>query len=517
MRQRITVNCLNLMHDTMFLFRNSGSRCFPRFIKRPYPRSDLQDIRHTDPKQNVRHNPPKDEYIELCSVWAIEFYTPAHMDGLLSSFERLGWTEDDTRNPVDWLKHRQASKYGQAWMSLGPVIPRAAPNPYVIRPLRADLPANVTVAFGDIYCFTPSLIAIAFEFTFDEEYSRVFDDALRRERESYVTRIPSGYRIHDPGNQRIAHINMIRRDTARLITEWFSQNIPGLCATGLLEDDFPTCEFVTFRKAQPFPTREECNGEFQWYMHDLGMSSSHSSWESKRMPALRFYPSPVVRNTIEYHSILSINETSWKNQQIKDEDFDTKESRIYDMHRNLSGLLAIWAVDVMLQGYARHFRDLRNSEILRFAQHKSTVEVLQRVGENVSYSVDIAAVTEELVSLIEAKRSLWYGVESFKPRSDVPDYWWQKSLEELIHKQIGENAKWLQSVDIAVRDHLTQYGTILGLVENVRLQKKISRFTCAILVLTLVLSTLTVISAAEQFAWVKVTWNAISEFLRGWK
>ena len=338
-------------------------------------------------------------------------------------------------------------------MPLGPIIPHGIPDPYITRSLRAALPSNVQYAYGDIYCFTPSLIAVVLEFAFDEKNSRLFDDALRLERKSYVTAIPSGYLIHDPGNQRISHIKTIRRDTMRFITEWFSENIPGLCSDGLLGGDLPTCEFVTLRKGQPFPTRGEDDGGFQWYLHDLGLSNSYGSWESERMPALRFHPSSSDRNAASYHSILSIHEGSWEQQTPQDENSSSRESRINDMHRRVSGMLGIWVIDVLLQGYAQHFRRLRNSEFLRSAQHKSAVEALRRISENVSYSMDIAAVTDELASLARTKRPLGFEIESFVPRSDAPDYWWQGSLEQLIHKQIEENANWLRSMDNAVRDH----------------------------------------------------------------
>ena len=358
------------------------------------------------------------------------------------------------------------------------MIPRAIPDRYITdryitRPLRADLPPSVPYAYGDMYCFTPSLVAIAFEFAFDDEYSRKLDDALRQKRESYVTPIPSGYRINDPGNQRISHIKKIRKDTTRLITDWFSENIPGLCSAGLLGGDFPTCEVVTLRKAQPFPTREEHDGTLPRYLHDLGLSNSYGSWESTRLSALRFYPSSTDRNTAKYHSKLSIKEASWAEQEPQEENGESRESRIYKLHRRVSGLLGMWAVDVLLQGYAQHFRKLRNSEFLRSSRRKSAVEALQRIGESVSYSVDIAAVTDELASLVRTKRPLGFEVESFVPCSDAPDYWWKGNLEELIHRQVGENANWLRSMDNAVRDHLTQDGTILGIVEDIRLQKKL--------------------------------------------
>ena len=497
MKHRYSTKILDLKQEALYQFRLAASRCFPNYFTRPYPRSRLQEIRQTDPKQNARHTPPADEFIDLCSIWAIEFYTPAHMDKLFSSLEHLEWTEDETRNPVTWLKHRETSQYSQGWMPLGPIIPHGIPDPYITHSLRAALPSNVQYAYGDIYCFTPSLIVVVLEFVFDKKHSRLFDDALRLERESYVTAIPSGFRIHDPGNQRISHIRTIRRDTRRLITEWFSENIPGLCSDGLLGEDFPTCEFVTLRKGQPFPIREESDGGFHWHLHDLGLSNSYGSWESQRMPALRFQPSSADRNAANYHSMLSIHEGSWEQQRPQDENGSSRESRINDMHRRVSGMLGIWAIDVLLQGYAQHFRRLRNSEFLRSAQHKSAVEALRRISEGVSYSMDIAAVTDELASLARTKRPLGFEIESFVPRSDAPDYWWQGSLEQLIHRQIGENAKWLRSMDNAVRDHLTQYGTVLGMVEDVRLQRKITWLTYAMLALTIVLAILTFITVLQ--------------------
>ena len=176
-------------------------------------------------------------------------------------------------------------------------------------------------------------------------------------------------------------------------------------------------------------------------------------------------------------------------------------------------MIGIWAIDVLLQGYAQHFRELRNSEYLRSTEHKSVAKALRRIGDSVSYSVDIAAVTDELASLVQAKRPLGLEIESFVPRSDAPDYWWKGSLEQLIQRQVGENANWLRSMDNAVREHLAQYGAILGVVEDIRLQKTIARLTLLMLALTLVLAILTFISASEYFSGVRTIWNSLGDLL----
>lgn len=503
MIRRYASRIFNLAEDSLYRFRLAGHNCLPHFFKRPYPRRRLQEVRHSDSQLNAEHSPPTDEHIDLCSVWAVEFYTPTHIDELLRRLERLGWTGDISRNPASWIKNRVASQFGQAWMRLGLIVPQDDPNQYVIPPLRVDLPTNVKYAYGDIFCFTPSLIAIAIEFIFDEEYSHILDDGLRQERQSYVTAIPTGYRIHDPGTQRTAYVKELRRKMARHIAGWFSNNMPGLCADGLLEGDLATCEFVILRKAQPFPSRNENDGNFQWYLHHLGLANGFDSWRDKSTPSLRFNPSSNSRYIPKYHSILAMNEHGWKEQVTEENHDNNKGSITYMMHERISGLVGIWAVGVLLQGYARHFQELRQADFLSSARHKAKVETLQKIGEGVSYGAEIATVTFELASFADRKRPLFFGIPDFVPSPDVPETWRAKRLEQLIREQIRSNAKWLGSIESAVRDHLTQYGTIVGMVEDIRIQKKITWLTYVLLFLTVVLAILTLVTSSQHFPWLQ--------------
>ena len=507
------MNKSSFVEDTVFKLRAIASKCLPRFIIRPYPLDRLQELRTTDPEQNKQQTPPADEFVDLCNIWAIEFYTPSHTEKLISSFERLGWADDKERNLTARIKHRDPSQYSQAWMPLGPVIPHNLPNPFATHPLRADLPSVISRAYVDVYFFTPSLIAIVFGFAFNDEYSRIYDENLRQERQTYVTSIPRGFRIHDPMNQRASDIKKIRKDSIKLITDWVSENIPGLFSAGLLGGDFPTCEFLTLRKAQPLPSREERVGAIQWYLHNLGLDHSYGTWECTALPSLRFNPSSIERNTPNYHSILSINETNWEEQGHQEANKNDRESRTYEMHQRVNGMLGNWAMGTLLRGYSRHFSKLRNSEFLRTTHRNSAEDALQQIRESVSYSVDIAAVTDELAFLVQRNFPLGFQVESFTPRSDAPDYWWNGSLEQLVQKQIGEDAKWLRSIDNATRDQLTQYGTILGIVEDIRLQKKTTILTYAMVGLTTVLAIMTFITVSERFPWVGTIWNFLQDLL----
>ena len=185
------------------------------------------------------------------------------------------------------------------------------------------------------------MTGIAFGFVFDEEYSRILDDGFRQERQSYVTRTPAGHRINEPGTQRDAYVKEIRIGRARLITNWFSSNLPGLCSKGLLEGALPTCEFATLRKAQSFPSRTEDAGDFKWYLFHLGLDHGFDSWRDQSVPSLRFNPLPRNQNIPNYHSILSIKEHSWKNQIAEKPHESNRDLMTYKMHERMSGLIGI--------------------------------------------------------------------------------------------------------------------------------------------------------------------------------
>ena len=266
----------NIQREIAYQLRTLGNRCFPGSIRQPYPKERLAELMSIDPILNERSTLPEGEVIDLCSMWVTEIYTPAYMDELLSNLEQLGWDkEGGVRNPVGSLRGFGTGQFGQRQIHLGRIVSSDAPDNYLSKPLSAHLPVQVQYAQGDIFCFTPSLIALTIEFVFDEEYRWAFQKALRQDRESYVTPIEMGsYRIHDPETQRIDHIEKIRMDAAKIVSDWIANNVPGIFSAGLLQGDFPTCEFVTLSKAIPFPLRTELDDANLKYLRYLGLSDS---------------------------------------------------------------------------------------------------------------------------------------------------------------------------------------------------------------------------------------------------
>ena len=429
------------------------------------------------------------------------------MDDLLDSLERLGWSRGDSwRNLASRLKDLETSQFGQGHINLGRIVSPDISDNYIPKPLSAPLPANVQYARGDICYFTPSLIALTLEFVFDEEVRWAYQKALHQNRESYVTPTETAYRIHDPENQKRDHIDNLRRDAAQIASQWIENNVPGLFASGLLQGEFPTCEFVTLRKAKPFPLRTELDGVYPDYLSYLGIDNSFDAWESTQYPGLRLAPSARA-STIKHHAILSINESNWAEKSPGLSDDESRDSRIYWLHMTMTGILGIWAILSLLRGYADHFKELRRSTLLGYPKDGQVEDALQEISESLSYSVDISAVTSELASYMQRKISFGFDIEIFKLYAEWPSNIQDASLWGNILNQIGEYSEWLQAMDNSLRDQMTQYGNLLGLLEDIRLQKRIKRLTSVLTFLTIVLAVLTVVSVFD------IQWSDIAEFL----
>ena len=495
--------------DITYYFGIAANRFFPRYFKRPYPKDRLAEILSTDYEDNVRSKPPEDESVGLCSMWVIEFYTPSYMNGLFDSLGRLGWNDDDhSRNPTSLLKSHTAIQFGHRRIPLGPILPRNSSETRIVESLRADLPSDVKYVNGDIHCLTPSLISIVLEFVFDETLSTAYDTALRLDRKSYVTPAADGYRIHSPENQKADHVDQIRKQAAEIASGWITNNMPGIFSSGLLKGDFPTCEFVTLRKATPFPSPTELDETATGYLSKLGLGSSFDAWESAIQPRLRFDPTRRKRLG-KHHGILSLNESIWlQGNPGRDTNHD-RNSRLNRLHERINGIVGIWAVLSLLQGYADHFEELRRSALFGHQKDGQIIKALQEISESISFSVDISAVTSELSSYFDRRIPLGIHFETFTPCFDAGR---EATLRGRIQNEIGEYSKLLRTTDGLLRGQMTQYGGLLGTLKDIRLQNRVTFLTIVLTILTVVLALLTIEQAFDS-PWLKL-WDLTTTVVR---
>ncbi len=162
---------------------------------------DLENLRRGDEQQNWNSTPPESEYIGLRCVWGVEFYTPANLEILVSSFEAInagqGYHFDSLSDPVDWLRSWQRNNLGGSWTNLGFFVPEGRPRPLSHYRV-VELPEYFEYAYGGMYSVTSTLTAIVLCFVVKSELVDIFDQEVRKPRITDTTRLERGYRINDP-------------------------------------------------------------------------------------------------------------------------------------------------------------------------------------------------------------------------------------------------------------------------------------------------------------------------------
>lgn len=473
----------------------------PRFGASPGIQEDI------DSRQNVETKPPDDEGIDLYCFWAVEFYTPEHLNALFNGFRELGWEaveSGDRKNsdPVEWISGLRRRHLGSGWMNLGFFIPPES-NLFMGGPThKVPLPEGVKYASGGIHSVSQSLIGVVICFVFEEEYSVSFDKALRADRQTFETSRGRISSIHFPITQKSDHVAQIRIEMSTSAASWFRDHLPGVFTLGLLDGELPTCEFVTLQKAEPFPPRPEDGQPEPLYLSILGLNHDADIWTSVGTPGLKIKlvsganRSPRFHSTITMKDALPLGRPSdlWNN---------SRSSRITRLNLMVPAALTTSAILPLLRGYEQQIRKVRESSIVITMPRQSSTKALESVGSYLSNCVDISAVASELAENSREGLLAGFPIEPFQssPRrnSDEP-----LILGKVLHSTIRDTAFQLQSSVRSMSEQLTQFGSLLGALEDIRTQKEISNLTKVLVVLTVVIvltSLPAFLTSAVRFVW----------------
>ena len=202
-------------------------------------------------------------------------------------------------------------------------------------------------------------------------------------------------------------------------------------------------------------------------------------------PGLKFRMPNQMERIPRYHSILAIKEDRLISGMPEYYGTTNRATRIAHIDRMLPKLLSLWSLLPMLEGYTQHLNMVRDSATCRIRGRLAPTKVLERLGGDIAYSVDIAAVMAELAMHSEERFPLIHDVEQFElcdSHLSEAGIDLRQRLEFIVYRQ----AAWVERTERAIRDQLTQYGTLLGATENVRLQRRLQYLTWVLVALTIV-------------------------------
>ena len=468
----------------------------------------LGHARRNDSERNAETTPPTEEYIDLYCTWAVEFYTPTYIECLVDGLQKIGASTETNqrldRDPVHWLRMQRSLHRTSGWISLGNLLPFGSKRLGSEDAIETSLPEGVKYATWKMFSLSPSLTCIVMAFVFDEQEAAIFDATLRSEYQTYLEPVGKTNRIHIPFFQKAALIRSVRERISNSITQWFKENVPGLFCSGLLDGKLPTCELLFLTEADPFPLQQDGEAPPPQYLRLLGLDAAFEAWESTQTSGLKFKPFHRRVREGQYHSILSIKESAILDSHVKLYGGEKKLSMFNSLNMSFPDILSLWACISLLEGYTRHLGEIRDSASFRLATDRNTIAKLHSLGDNVSFSLDISAVTADLIANAKAKSGSFGWIEKYK--SCTPDMGEEQTLNQVLLAAITEEAKQLRKMDRSIRTHLTQFGSLLAAAEDIRLQRKINKLTWTILAAALLAPFLTWL-LSEYPDWWKNLWD----------
>ena len=449
----------------------------------------LQTLRGQDVHTNSLSAPPEDEDVRLVCLWAVEYFPPSYTDDLVAGLSRLGW--DKPRffsDPILGIEKMRERHAGGHMTRLGYFVPKGSARVPGPTTSVARLPREAEYAIADLYAVTPSLHCVVVCFVLKEEVATRFDQALRATHRTEAEPAEGGWQYLPPDHQKAEQLAEIRGDLLQSVADWFRKYLPGLCSSGFLYGEMPTCEGITTRVAEPFPTASERDGALVSYASMLGIGQDYGAWRCRDFPAIKMRFPGDRGWGLQYHTTLAAKEPILAGSNLGGQLMDAEEMN--PTHTLVSPWLSTWALLPLAQGYVRLVRGVRDSPALRDADQKHAATILKSLREYLAYSIDIADVASELstepVGRFPSAQSL-----PFDPCSSRHS---KLTLLDFLTSKIEERATWVIEREKALRDQIVQVSSLLGTEENIRAQTRMRQMTKWIIGLTIVTTLVAVLS-----------------------
>ena len=463
------------------------SKWLTRAFRRDHVMGEV-DVLSVSPEYDERTNrdttPPADEHLDFRCIWGIECYTSSQFQRLEDVLSELGWRElsapDAYSDPVLWLRQLRGSRFSGGSLNLGYVATDGGPSFVGGTRFVSTLPKNVKYGLGWIECLSPSLVALSLCFILDEDLSAVVDELLRRDRTSYHVPTPAGFAIHDARVQKHSDYEEFRRELQASIADWFSQYIPGVFASTGRET--PTCELVTANLGRPHIKGEGQSPDPFSYIPIVGFVAGLDSWRSSSVPGLLL---DIPINS--WHALAVVNDADLK-AAVSGETRPSRERTAHWMDDQIGSILRLWAVVPLLE----HLVRTNDGELIPLGENpEKAMEILRRGAIS---RVDVSALSTELTDELSEER--WMRRAGGRFQRAILRTGSSESLAEVLVYLVRRKAAWLLGADRAAREMLGLYGSLLGSVENIRLQRSIRRLTW-FLALLAVLAVLSPVVAAK--------------------
>ncbi len=457
-------------------------------------------VKERDQRANTETRVPVEESLRLNTLWGVEIYGPAEIDGLYASLKRLDWDHDRFsgagRGVLKWISEQRT--YGsEGNLNLG-TIHRKGQRGFLPNGRHANVPEAVDYMHGYVYQISPSTTAIILCFVLRDEASLSYEVSLNTDRQTTNerNRKSGGYRIFDVEHGKRRDIDERRLQARGIVTEWFEDNLPGFFSLAEDGNRLPTAELITtqnepllseaasVRRLEPTWARILTNYGFRdvWTLKDF--SGLSLAWD-------------VSEEVGRFHAIVNLRTGLLQEEHLKHLGDRSRHSYSAYASQRIEGILVHFAAIVFLRDALRSLRLTRDTITKNPKTHRQVLTAIAQIKSFFDRSIGLPTMTAELVAKSETNLSYRWDCEAFESEPWRPGEQSSK-IVEVLRDRTHHLATRVVAQERETRDHLQQVSTILSVQESVKAQRRMELLTVAATVVAAV-SLLVALLSLEQF------------------
>jgi hypothetical protein len=446
--------------------------------------------RERDPDINALSTPPKEERIELHSIWLAEVYPPSTVVQLIDGLEHLGWGSDLGRamgetNLAAWVASSRAQGIGGSWANIG-VVTRPGKARFLGPTRETVLPDGVDYALGSLSTLTPSMTVLTMQFVLQDSVVETFDAPLHATYQSFARHRGRFTTYIDPGSQKRDAMVAARQAIRDSCAHWIASHLPGMFSSQLVEGRLPSCEFITTQIAVPLG--RDSRYDLSHYMTVLVLDKYWAAWESGNVPGVRLRL-PAWGQEGDPNALLLVGryDDIFRGDDMQDAyGGRTRGGFAARLENYINRALAVWALRAALIGYQQRLTEIRDRITLPENRTKAAIQALDYVRKELLVaSGDVQRVSKDVLSAANEKRWFSHLFETDFEPVDRRQREYEPSLIEILRNDMLGRAQALSETEQHVRETLLTSSNLASTTANLRIQRRITALTWVLLILSI--------------------------------
>jgi len=447
-----------------------------------------------DPRVNASTAPSADERIRIPTIWVFEAFTPTVAGALRRGAERLNWLESDRAiNPAfpDRIDELRSYAWGGGWLNLGYVVPVGTPTGLPPRRV-APLPSGVTGMQASLLQPIPSTTILCCQFLLNDDLARSAEVALRETFATYMEPLRGGARrIVTVEQQKAQRVELERESLCAICAKWVVEYFPGHFHSEIGGNAPPTCELMLFTRQEDFAVRGRATEPN--FLQVLSLEHTPRNWASDELPGLYLQfrerlAQSATRAVLFGNVNLALSGIDLRGYG------ETKEEQIVHWCNYLDSSFGAWVLRLIAQDFIAEIGKSRDSygSVDLSAKIERTQHVRELDQRFLHVQRNAVPFAHDVAIYCESEARFMHEVYEFRPTIDLG---FEQRLFGDMRLWLKQAAAHIQQAEQQVRAIAAQCGQMISAAvnedlarTNVRLQRRISFMTAAVLLLTSVMA-----------------------------